>query len=250
MPTEPYWKQVCYLEYKGDVIAAKALRGRNGSIYRSKLYINYLATLRNLILQKTKGDLCDPYYVYKVEAIINWQSRTRGDNGGDIDNFLKPIMDAGTGIIYKDDRQVSEIHIKLNRGCVDPGFDVTFYRSSETTYNVFICEQCNKPYRSNLRLELNRKRTGETERHFCSSKCYAKFKSANKELYPTIYRKNDGKKRNLNGRRRTVEYINTPCVYCGKIINHRITKPRKFCSIYCYKLYQNENPVNHFKKGE
>lgn len=44
----------------------------------------------------------------------------------DLDNLLKPLLDALNGILYRDDRQVVELHAFLIRGSARPRLEVEF----------------------------------------------------------------------------------------------------------------------------
>lgn len=48
----------------------------------------------------------------------------KGKRKRDIDNFSKLWMDAGTGIIWEDDSQISELHLYKRRDDVNPRIEI------------------------------------------------------------------------------------------------------------------------------
>jgi Holliday junction resolvase RusA-like endonuclease len=55
--------------------------------------------------------------------------RTSGSRPGDTDNFLKLVLDAGNGVIWADDSQVTEHHVHHLRNCTVPGTDLLVWRT-------------------------------------------------------------------------------------------------------------------------
>ena len=81
--------------------------------YNDKRYTEYKQVLGYFALQAMHGQppldgaikLSADFYKPKPKSITSriW---------GDVDNFLKAVMDALTGICYVDDRQVTEVHAR------------------------------------------------------------------------------------------------------------------------------------------
>ena len=81
--------------------------------YNDKRYTEYKEVLGYFALQAMTGHepfkdavkLTADFYKLKPKDVTS-------RNWGDVDNFLKAVMDALTGICYDDDRQVTEVHAR------------------------------------------------------------------------------------------------------------------------------------------
>ena len=81
--------------------------------FNDKRYSEYKDVLGYFALQAMHGQppldgaikLSADFYKPKPKSITS-------RNWGDVDNFLKAVMDALTGICYDDDRQVIEVHAR------------------------------------------------------------------------------------------------------------------------------------------
>ena len=82
-------------------------------VHNDKRYSEYKDVLGYFAIQAMQGrepltgaiKLSADFYKPKPKDITN-------RNYGDVDNFLKAVMDALTGICYVDDRQVTEVHAR------------------------------------------------------------------------------------------------------------------------------------------
>ena len=82
-------------------------------VHNDKRYSEYKDVLGYFALQAMKGrppldgaiKLSADFYKPKPKSITS-------RNWGDVDNFLKAVMDALNGICYVDDRQVIEVHAR------------------------------------------------------------------------------------------------------------------------------------------
>mgnify|MGYP001581669176 CR=1 FL=1 len=105
------------IRFLGPLVPASVKVGR-GKVYRADKYRQYVETLAWLIKEQwsygpDKGG-------WGVKAKI-WSST------GDWENHIKPVCDAGKGILYLDDRQVRKAEVELIRR--GPGtIEVEFYR--------------------------------------------------------------------------------------------------------------------------
>jgi Holliday junction resolvase RusA-like endonuclease len=59
----------------------------------------------------------------------------------DIDNLVKLVLDAGNGVLWRDDNQVVELAAKLTRGDGDPGTDIEVYVVADRER---ACAKCGK----------------------------------------------------------------------------------------------------------
>jgi Holliday junction resolvase RusA-like endonuclease len=91
-----YWRSVC----------------RNGRpiVYLSKKGSEFKKALSFIAKSKIKEPFKD-----KVCVFIEYH--TTGAVGKDIDNILKPVLDAMNGIVYVDDKQIEELSVKKITKC-------------------------------------------------------------------------------------------------------------------------------------
>lgn len=50
------------------------------------------------------------------------------DSGTDVDNLAKLVLDAGNRVIYRDDKQVDELHLHLTRRASENGSEILMWR--------------------------------------------------------------------------------------------------------------------------
>lgn len=207
-------KCVCEIKYDGDLVPATLGQGK-GVMFRNPQYKAFREVVSWLYKSNYAGE-CRNDRLYKVE--IRMEQNTTGNRRrfyrGDIDNLTKPILDSATGIIWKDDSQVAELHIKLDREGKTPGFKATIYevgywhhyRKSKT------CLNCNTEF------EVTLSRAEKVRVQFCSNTCRLAYSRIKKN-----------------------------CLYCDKEFTYRRSAERgtKFCSKECYWEYMREHPEEY-----
>lgn len=117
-------KLVASITYDGDPVAAHKEVRRHGGyrVYNKSAYTAYRDSLAWLFKDQIGAN--DPYPSrFAVTARISLRSRRKID----LDNLLKPIIDAATGIVWVDDRQVDEIHAFVLREQPDAKVEVMVY---------------------------------------------------------------------------------------------------------------------------
>lgn len=158
---------------RGDPIPSSRPRvTKSGVTYYPKRYGNYRDSLSFCLnsLFKPLPESCfiDPDIPperrrYGIRAIFYRKTKQRCD----VDNLLKTIFDAGTGIIWKDDSLVDEVFGKIIRSSSDPRVEIIVY---ETTAAVGdrICKQCGKDFFG----------FPARTRSFCSNECFLAAQAA------------------------------------------------------------------------
>ena len=207
---------VCEIHHEGEVCSA-TLRRAKYHLYRPANYKSYREFLGWLFKSAYDGELNDGR-LYRVDIEIFHYStqHIRGQHKGDIDNLTKPILDSATGIIWKDDSQVGELHVKLYRersaetsSVTVKVYDIGYWHHYQARVT---CVNCGKEFRANY----SRAKRGAVK--FCSMACMGEYKRL---------------KRN--------------CKYCGKEFTYVRSAQRgtQFCSKLCYWNYMKEHPEEY-----
>jgi crossover junction endodeoxyribonuclease RusA len=85
-------------------------RHARGRTYRSKEADAYLAAVMRVIgdWKLDSGDLSIPFYKGSVKVTATW---FRSRRAGDLDNRWKIAGDALNGLLWTDDKQITELHL-------------------------------------------------------------------------------------------------------------------------------------------
>lgn len=94
---------------------------------------------------------------------------TRTFQKRDLDNMLKLLLDACTGIIWADDKQVEEIQCRVERGVEEARTELIIYIVSEVGKWIFEghCKQCGKAFRTSAAWT----RKVKTNPKYCGRQC-------------------------------------------------------------------------------
>lgn len=181
-------------------------KGR-GRIFTTNEYKAYVEQLRWLILKEIREKLDDSETVYGIRCRFFLPS---GGRSGDIDNLTKPIIDAGTGLIWHDDSQIWELNVNLVRGHEEIYTELLIYTIMQISPKIHnLCLFCGKPFEH---------WPGEGRSKYCSFACYKAHLQQ-----PKI------------------------CDYCGKrFTTPRVRGYRHiFCSLECNYAYRREHPQEY-----
>lgn len=103
------------IKINGDpLIQERPRKGRGGHFYdptAAKKRALGLAMMAERILQK-KAIIVFPIII----KVVFYCKGKRGD----LDNMIKALLDAGNGVLWKDDKQVFEINAQVIRDCETP----------------------------------------------------------------------------------------------------------------------------------
>lgn len=89
----------------------------------------------------------DDESAFGVRALFHCRTRERRD----VDNLAKLVLDACTGIVWQDDRQVSELHCRVYRGVQIDKTELLIFVLDEIAIKILHCHICEKkfPWKSN-----------------------------------------------------------------------------------------------------
>ena len=152
---------------RGDPVPASRPRVlKTGHTYYHKRYGNYRDAL-SWYLAGSLRPVPDAAFIdpdipadrrrYGIRAIFYRKSRQRCD----VDNLLKTIFDAGTGIVWPDDSSIDEVFAKIIRPSSEPRVELLVYETASQPDNR-TCKQCGKSFYG----------FPCTTRPFCSLECY------------------------------------------------------------------------------
>ena len=149
---------ICY-----EVEPVSASVGLSGNrFYRKTDYTIYRDALGWEIKERLGGQWDTRRYSFGLRARFFLGNRRKVD----IDNLLKPIMDAGTGIVWADDSQVAEVYAIVLREDPKPRVEFLIYAIEDFRDYHHNCLYCGKELygREGFGKGLSRK--------FCSVQCH------------------------------------------------------------------------------
>lgn len=96
----------------GEAVPKKRPRlGRHGVAYtpaETKTWEEYLGYQMNVVMHQ----FTMVTYPIKVRIVFNLPYSQKNKHG-DIDNLAKSVLDAGNGIVWKDDRLIKQLHVYI-----------------------------------------------------------------------------------------------------------------------------------------
>lgn len=137
--------------------------GKGGRVYTPKATESAEEHIGWAVKRAMRGQ-CSEDTAFGIRVVFHcasWQRR-------DVDNMLKLVADACTGIVWKDDSQVTEMAARVIRGCDSGATELTVYRLDDPLFPTSDCDHCGEPYRV---YESTR-----GSRRFCSRECMADFR--------------------------------------------------------------------------
>lgn len=208
-------RKIVSVVYNGLPISASV--GYSGNrFFRSQDYTKYRNDLSWLIKDKLGGEWDTHRYSFGIRI----RFYIKGNRKIDIDNLIKPVLDAATGLIWADDSQVIELYVFKLMEYSESKVEFLIYSIGEWINYFHQCAYCGK--------DIARK--GLTQK-YCSLKC-------------------------RNDARRTA--TERKCPECGKSFwngrhpgQKKIVKGQIFCSRLCFSSWMKNNGQEwkeHFKK--
>jgi len=184
--------------------AAVGLSGRR--VYRKEDYLTYRNALGWLIKERLGGEWDTHRYSFGVRARFFLSNRRKVD----LDNLMKPIMDAGTRVVWADDSQVVEIYAIVLQGDPDPRVEVLIYGVEDFVDYHHNCLFCGKELhgREGFGKGLTKK--------FCSVQCHN------------------------NAQRRGTKRVCEQCgktFWSGRIKGQARRVNKRFCSRACFDIW-------------
>jgi len=202
-------RRVVSIIFSGEPVSASV--GFSGNkAYRSVDYTAYRDALAWLIKEKLGGEWDIHRYSFGIRVRFFLSGRRKID----IDNLLKPVMDAATHIVWADDSQVEEVYSVMLRNQDEPGIEFLIYTIDDFVDYKYHCGFCGK--------ELHPKVGGGEKllaKKFCSLNCHN------------------------NSQRKGEAVI---CKECGKSFwngrnNGQRQVAKTFCSRVCYYSWMKKN---------
>lgn len=165
----------------------------------------------------------DPDWQYGVIAVFFTANNQRRD----VDNMLKLVLDGLTGVVWKDDSQVSEVSGRLLRNQEAPRTHLRVYRTKPMTPPTKPCGVCGNP------IGVYASTTGR--RRFCSRRCAALARSVIKqdkqcENCGREYRGPENSQACSQRCRSQLDRVTVACAHCGTAFS----KPRSWVKAHSY----------------
>ena len=166
----------------------------------------------------------------------------------DLDNMCKLVMDACTGLVWKDDYQVMELFARQQKFSDNPRTEIVMYTLGPLKRLSAICEGCGKEYTTYRAWQ-------KTNRRFCGKECRLKA------VYPATYVKCCRCGKEIRHEKRYVEknktgrfwcseqcktketVLDLTCAQCGRLFHRarslvRDADRKRCCSVACRALFQ------------
>lgn len=191
------YRRVASVVYKEEPLSSQVLLS-GARVYKKENYKAYRDALGWLIKEQLGGEWDTHRYSFGLRIRFFLGNKRKVD----IDNLIKPIMDAGTRIVWADDNQVVELYSIVLREEQNPRVEVLIYTVEDFIDYHRYCLGCGK--------ELTQK--GLT-RKYCSKLCH-----------DTDQRK---------GVERKCENCGKP-FWDGRLVGNKRKKAARFCGRACY----------------
>ena len=132
-------RRIISIIYEGIPISASV--GFSGNrAYRSQDYVIYRDSLAWLMKEQLGGTWDTRRYSFGIRMRLF----LKGSRKIDIDNLVKPVMDAGTGLIWGDDSQIIELYaVKLMKQ-MESKVEVLVYHIGDWIDYQHLCAYCGK----------------------------------------------------------------------------------------------------------
>lgn len=141
--------------------------GRGGRVFSLRRNVQYRKNLGIEMLKSLTEENKKHYQsFFGLRVFFYRETKQRCD----IDNLLKAVQDAGTGILWKDDSQIHEVFGRLVYDKINPRIEVLIYKTEPigevASWIDVKCKQCNNTF--------NVYRSGTKGRSYCSRECSSK----------------------------------------------------------------------------
>ena len=163
-------RRIVSIVYKIEPISALVQLSGN-RFYRKEDYTAYRDALRWLIKEQLGGEWDTHRFSFGLRVRFFLGNRRKID----IDNLLKPVMDAGTHIIWADDSQVMEVYAVLLQEDSSPRVELLIYAIEDFVDYHHNCLYCGKPLHGKEGFGK-----GLTKK-FCSVQCHDNTQRQGKE---------------------------------------------------------------------
>ncbi len=130
---------ICSFSYEAEAVsAAVGLSGNHA--YRKSDYTSYRDALGWLLKERIGGTWNTRRYTFGLQVKFYLGNKRKID----LDNLLKPVMDAGTHILWADDSQVAELSALKVLNDPNPRIEVTVYHVGDFIDYHHTCAYCGR----------------------------------------------------------------------------------------------------------
>jgi Holliday junction resolvase RusA-like endonuclease len=132
-------RRIASIVYQGRALSSQVFLSGNRA-YKREDYTSYRDALKWLLKEKMGAEWDTHRYTFGLRVRFFLQDRRKMD----LDNLLKPIMDAGTGQVWADDSQVVEIYAIMLRDDPEPRVEFLVYSMDDYNDYHHACIVCGK----------------------------------------------------------------------------------------------------------
>lgn len=117
------------LTHRGDPIPCPRPRVTKRGNYMPKRYVEYRDALSEALGGRIEAKRIECYFSRGIDSLFGLKAIffRRGQRKADIDNLLKTVSDAATGIFWVNDSQVREQYGRVIYGSTDPRVEIEIY---------------------------------------------------------------------------------------------------------------------------
>ena len=211
-----------------------AITGGGMRIYTPKDTVAAEALIRSAVRIGNRSLVVDEDAAFEVRLSFHAATMQRRD----VDNMVKLVFDACTGVVWKDDAQVLELHARVARSDPEPRTEMVIVSlGSGLIRQEMPCLVCQRPFRVYP--------SGARVRMYCSSACAAIAKRQHPRVACAVCgapsRSSKGTEQPTCSRRcyETVHFATATCGWCQVEFKCAKSRIQKFCSSECRRLATN-----------